>query len=134
MPGGGRINAPAAVRPESSDNLETLALLTLAGKGYDSLDKAGYVQKAMDWGVGVGDSILEFGVPGYGDPGFWGIKPGNKKPVKAIPDTSALEVENKTNVAATKRKVGLLEKKRQQARSPEEAEIIDRAIQGLMMG
>lgn len=44
----GMINTPGPVRPSDSDDLETLALLTLGGKLYDSADKAGYPAKAVN--------------------------------------------------------------------------------------
>lgn len=81
----GMINTPAPVRPSTDDDLEALALLTLAGKGVDRVN--------MDY-------LSEFLIPGYGKEGWLFGAPGNlfnkPKPPKKEPkvgDQSSLATE-----------------------------------------
>ena len=61
----GMINTPGAVRPSESDDLETLALLTLGGKLYDSADNQGYIANATDTLKYGAMDTLDFFRPGF---------------------------------------------------------------------
>jgi len=85
VPGGGRLNTPPPIRPSTDDDIESLALLSLAGKFTDRLNF---------------NHAAEVFIPGYGEEGWgWNAPDGNwfnaPKPEKKpkVGDQSSLATE-----------------------------------------